>query len=1177
MGKTMRTIDGNEAASYVAYAFSEVAAIFPITPSSPMAEYADAWAAKGKKNMFGEPLEIVEMQSEAGAAGAVHGALSAGSLTTTYTASQGLLLMIPNMYKIAGEMQPTVFHVSARALAAQSLSIFGDHSDVMACRATGYAMTSAASIQETHDLALVAHLATLESEVPFLAFFDGFRTSHEYQKIELLDYADMKTLVEQKYIDRFRARALRPEAPYAKMAAQNPDVYFQGRETTNNIYAALPAVVQKYMDKVAALTGRPMHLFDYVGAPDADKVIVAMGSGCETIEETINYLNARGKKLGLIKVRLYRPFSIEALAEALPATVKKIAVLDRCKEPGCYGEPLYLDVKAALADRKDLTIIGGRYGLASKEFTPSMVAGIYDHLDGKCTHNFTVGINDDVSFLSIPEGEAIVTEPEGTTSCCFWGLGSDGTVGSNKNSVAIIGDNTDKYVQAYFSYDSKKSGGITISHLRFGDKPITSEYLITAPNFVACHNQAYIGMYDMISGIKEGGTFLLNTNAPADQAFATLTKEMQQTIVDKKVKFYVVDALKVALEVGSAKYISTIMQTCFFKLAGIIPEEKAIGYIKKGIEKKFAKKGQEVVDQNKLCVDKALDGLCQVNVPATLDGVECYAPAPKFTAEMGEFATKLMAPVLAQKGDTVPVSAMSYDGSMPIGTARFEKRGVAPKVPQWDAEKCIQCNQCVMSCPHAAIRAKLIKTDDMAAAPASFGVVDAKPPVKKELGLKYRLQVFVDDCLGCGVCAETCPAKEKALTMVSAAGERKAGQQANVEFFMALPDKEMGGTTEANVKGLGFKQPYFEFNGACAGCGEAPYVKLISQLYGNRMIVANATGCSSIYSGSFPSLPYCKDKDGRGPAWANSLFEDNAEYGFGMRVAVDTTRKQLFNNIKRIQEIGVCCDKMKGLLDYAVANWDKTDDDAIANQNALGELLPIAVEKSEGEAKEVYAKMLELKDYFVDKSVWIIGGDGWAYDIGYGGLDHVVAQNRNVNILVLDTEIYSNTGGQASKSTPIGAVALFAAAGMRMTKKNLGFMCMSYGNVYVASIAMGANRQQTLAAFREAEAHNGPSIILAYAPCMLHGINMTKSQVEQKRAVEAGYWPLYRYNPANEKPFIWETKDASASYKDFIMSENRYKQLLKATSPENAEALFTEAEENAKKRMDFYKKIGEIF
>ena len=1172
MGKKMQTIDGNHAASYVAYAFSEVAAIYPITPSSPMAEYADAWSAKGKKNMFGEPLQIVEMQSEAGAAGAVHGALSAGALTTTYTASQGLLLMVPNMYKIAGEMLPTVFHVTARALAAQSLSIFGDHSDVMACRATGFAMTAAASIQETHDMAIVAHLATLETKVPFLAFFDGFRTSHEYQKIELLDYEDMKSLVDMKYVEDFRNRALRPEAPYAKMAAQNPDVDFQGRESTNNMYDAVPAVVQKYMDKVSALTGRPLHLFDYVGAPDADKVIILMGSGCEVVEEAINYLNARGEKLGMIKVRLYRPFSAEALVKALPASVKKVAVLDRTKEPGCLGEPLYLDVKAALADT-DMTVIGGRFGLASKEFTPSMVLAVYRHLDGKCTHNFTVGINDDVSFLSLPVEETIVTEPEGTTACMFWGLGSDGTVGSNKNSVAIIGDNTDKYVQAYFSYDSKKSGGITISHLRFGDKPITSEYLITAPNFVACHNPAYIGMYDMVSGIKEGGIFLLNTSATAEEAFSTLTRDMQETIVSRKIKFYVVDALKVALEVGSAKYISTIMQTCFFKLAGIIPEEKAIGYIKAGIEKKFAKKGQSVVDQNKLCVDKALDGLREVAVPASLDGVACYTPVDKF-AKCGEFATKLMKPVLEQKGDNVPVSAMSIDGSMPTGTARFEKRGVAPMVPQWDASKCIQCNQCVMSCPHAAIRAKLIKEEDLAGAPASFNTAEKTIGVK-EPGLKYRIQVYVDDCLGCGVCVETCPAKEKALVMADAAGERKAGQQANVEFFNDLPDSVMGGTSEATIKGLGFKLPYFEFNGACAGCGEAPYVKLVSQLFGDRMIVANATGCSSIYSGSFPSLPYCKDKAGHGPAWANSLFEDNAEYGFGMRVAVDANRTQLQNLVKRALELGCCCDTMTGLLTSALENWTATDDEAKARQAKVGELLPTAVEKTEGELKEVFTKILELKDYFVDKSVWIIGGDGWAYDIGYGGLDHVVSQNRNVNILVLDTEVYSNTGGQASKSTPIGAVALFAAAGMRCTKKNLGFMCMTYGNVYVASIAMGADRNQTLKAIREAEAHNGPSIILAYAPCMLHGINMSKSQVEEKRAVEAGYWPLYRYNPNAEKPFIWETKDAAASYQDFLRSENRYAQLLKV-NPGEAEKLFAEAEEDNARRMDFLKKLGEV-
>ncbi len=1174
MGKKMQTIDGNYAAAYVAYAFSEVAAIYPITPSSTMGEYSDIWASQGQKNMFGEKLEVVEMQSEAGAAGAVHGSLSAGALTTTYTASQGLLLMIPNMYKIAGEMLPTVFHVSARALAAQSLSIFGDHSDVMSCRATGFAMTSAASIQETHDLAVVAHLASLESEIPFLSFFDGFRTSHEYQKVELLDYADMKDMLDMKYVERFRNRALRPDAPYAKMAAQNPDVYFQGRETTNNQYEALPGIVQKYMDQFAQVTGRKLNLFDYVGAPDADKVIIAMGSGCETIEEAVGYLNSKGQKLGLLKVRLYRPFAVDYFLKALPATVKKIAVLDRCKEPGSLGEPLYLDVKAALAD-KDIKVIGGRFGLASKEFTPSMVLAVYKHLDGKCTHNFTVGINDDVTNLSLPITEEIITEPSGTTACMFWGLGADGTVGSNKNSVKIIGDNTDKFVQAYFVYDSKKSGGITVSHLRFGDSPIKSEYTITAPNFVACHNPAYIGRYDMLSGIVEGGTFLLNCEWPADEVFSHFTREMQETIINKKIKVYAINALDISMKAGLGARINTVMQVCFFKLANIIPVDDAIGYIKKAIEKTFKKKGDEVVAKNKTCVDNALANLMEIKVPASLDGVTAYEPAALITPEMGEFANKLMKPILHQKGDDIPVSAMSYDGSMPIATSKFEKRGIAPMVPKWDSAKCIQCNQCVMACPHAATRAKLIAVDDLAGAPATFNVVDAKPPVKKELNLKFRLQIFVEDCTGCGVCIDTCPVKDKAIVMSHTADERAAGQDANEEFFVNLPDNVMGGTNASTVKGSQFLTPYFEFSGACAGCGETPYVKLVSQLFGNRMIVANATGCSSIYSGSFPSLPYCKDKLGRGPAWANSLFEDNAEYGFGMRIAVDTNRQQLLSNVKRALELGVCCDTLKGLLEFAVANWQSTSDEAIANQMKLGEVLPKAIEKSEGELREIYGKMLELKDYFVDKSVWIMGGDGWAYDIGFGGLDHVVAQNRNVNILVLDTEVYSNTGGQASKATPIGAVALFANGGMRLTKKNLGFMCMSYGNVYVASISMGANRQQALTAIREAEAHNGPSIIMAYAPCIAHGIDMSKSQTEAKRAVEAGYWPLYRYNPAADKPFAWETKEASASFQDFIRSENRYKSLFK-TAPEDAEALLAKAEVDAKRRMDFYKELGEL-
>lgn len=1167
------TIDGNYAAAYVSYAFSEVAAIYPITPSSTMGEYADIWASQGLKNMFGDIVTITEMQSEAGAAGAVHGSLSAGAITTTYTASQGLLLMIPNMYKIAGEMLPTVFHVSARALAAQSLSIFGDHSDVMSCRGTGFAMTSAASIQETHDLALVAHLATLESEVPFLSYFDGFRTSHEIQKVELLDYSEMKTLLDMKYIEKFRARGLRPEAPYAKMAAQNPDVYFQGRETTNLQYDAVPAIVQKYMDKVAALTGRKLKLFDYVGAPDADKVIISMGSSCETIEETIKVLNAQGKKLGLIKVRLYRPFSVDALIGALPKTVKKIAVLDRLKEPGSLGEPLYIDVKSALSG-SGVTVIGGRYGLASKEFTPTMVKSVYNHLDGKCTTNFTVGINDDVSNLSLPMDDPVVIDQEGLTECMFWGLGADGTVGSNKNSIKIIGDNTDKYVQAYFVYDSKKSGGITISHLRFGDSPIMSQYTINSPHFVACHNPAYIGRYDMLAGIREGGTFLLNSELPADKVFASFTRDMQETIIKKKINVYSIDALKISMDAGLGARINTVMQVCFFALAKIIPQEQAIGYIKKAIEKTFKKKGDEIVAKNIVCVDNALANLKKVEIPSTI--TESLEPPVLIADDAGDFAVKLMKPILHQKGDDIPVSAMSYDGSMPIATSKLEKRGIAPMVPKWDSEKCIQCNQCVMACPHAVIRAKQIAPADLAGAPETFHTVQSK--TKNDRDLKYRIQVYIEDCTGCGVCIETCPAKEKALEFEHINDAREAGQGENYKFFDALPDNVIDGAPINTVKGSQFLLPYFEFSGACAGCGETPYVKLVSQLYGNRMIVANATGCSSIYGGSFPSLPYCKDKDGRGPAWANSLFEDNAEYGYGMRVAVDKNREQLHKNVKKALELGVCCDEFKTSLEKSIEMWNNTDADAIANQNTIAKLLPKAVEAASGELKEVVSKINELKDYFVDKSVWIIGGDGWAYDIGYGGLDHVVAQNRNVNILVLDTEVYSNTGGQASKSTPIGAVALFANAGMRMTKKNLGFMCMSYGNVYVASISMGANRQQALKAIQEAEAHNGPSIIMAYSPCIAHGIkgDMRMSQVEAKRAVDSGYWPLYRYNPNSaEKPFAWESREPSADFLEFIKSERRYATLQK-TAPSEAETVYQAANADAKRRMDFYKKLGEI-
>ena len=1171
-----KTIDGNTAASHVAYAFSEVAAIYPITPSSQMGELADEWAAHDRINIFGQKLDVMEMQSEAGAAGAVHGSLSAGALTTTFTASQGLLLMIPNMYKIAGEMLPTVFHVSARSLACQSLSIFGDHSDVMATRNTGYALMACNSPQEVMDLATVCHLATLESSVPFLNFFDGFRTSNEIQTVDMIDYDTLASMVDMKYIENFRSRALNPNKPMLKVGAQNPDVYFQGRETVNKYYEAIPEIVQKYMDIVAKKIGRQYHLFDYIGDPKAEKIIIAMGSGCEAAEETINYLNKKGEKLGLLKVRLYRPFSVKAFIDAIPATVKKIAVLDRTKEPGAIGEPLYLDVVTALKD-KDIKIIGGRYGLSSKEFNPAMVKAVFDHLDGACFHDFTVGITDDVTNKSLPIKETIVTEPEDVVRCIFWGLGSDGTVGANKNSIKIIGDNTDMNAQGHFVYDSKKSGGITISYLRFGKSNIQSTYVITQADFVALHNAAYIGRYDVLKELKEGGTFLLNSEWSNEEVFSRLTRDMQETIINKKIKFYNINALKISEEVGLGSRINTVMQTAFFKISGVLEQDKAIELIKNAIKKSFEKKGENIVKMNWECVDKTSAALQEVKVPVSISEIkESFQPKKLIPADASDFAKNVIEKIMHLKGDEIPVSHMPLDGFVPTATTKLEKRGIAPHVPHWISENCIQCNQCSLVCPHAVVRAKQIDPKELKNAPATFKTVKSK--TKNDRDLDYKIQIYIEDCTGCGVCIETCPAKVKALEFRKIEAEREAGEAENAIFFDNLPDNITDGTNPDSIKGTQFRKPLFEFSGACAGCGETPYVKLVTQLFGERMIIANATGCSSIYGGTFPTTPYCVSKEGRGPAWANSLFEDNAEYGFGMRLAVEANRKQLKTNIENILKSNISGD-LKSALNKTLELWNNKDEEAQNTAKTLKELLPAALKSASGEDQKIIRKIIELQDYSVDKSVWAFGGDGWAYDIGYGGLDHVLASNKNINIMVLDTEVYSNTGGQASKSTPLASVAKFAASGKRTGKKDLGLISMSYGYIYVASISLGANMTHAIKAFIEAENYDGPSLIIAYAPCIAHGINMTHSIDEEKKAVQSGYWPLYRYNPdlakEGKNPFIYETKDPTENMMDFLMNENRYK-VLKQQFPEVADSLFEKAIQFKKLKHDYYKKLSAI-
>ncbi len=1181
------TIDGNEAAAYVAFQTNEVIAIYPITPSSNMGEWCDQWSAEGKKNIWGEVPSVSELQSEGGAVGAVHGALQTGALTTTFTASQGLLLMIPNMYKIAGELTSTVFHVSARAIAAQALSIFGDHSDVMATRATGFALLSSNSVQEVMDFALISQAATLEARLPFIHFFDGFRTSHEVMKIEQLTIEDIKSMISDDLVIAHRERALTPDKPVMRGTAQNPDVYFQGRETVNPFYTACPGIVQAQMDKFAKLTGRQYNLFDYYGAPDAERVVVIMGSGAEAVEETVDYLLGSGEKVGVLKVRLYRPFAIDKFIDALPAATKVITVLDRTKEPGAPGDPLYLDVVNAVSERYNEgtlpfaypKITGGRYGLSSKEFTPAMIIGVYAEMKNtKPKNHYTVGIIDDVTNTSLPFDAAFSVEPPETFRGKFYGLGADGTVGANKNSIKIIGEGTKYFAQGYFVYDSKKSGSTTVSHLRFGPTKIRSTYLINQANFIACHQGGFLERMDMLFDATEGATFLLNTKVPKEQIWDTLPKKVQEDLINKKMKFFIIDGYKVAEEVGLGGRVNSIMQTSFFAISKILPKEEAIEMIKYAIKKTYGSKGDKIVQMNFNAVDKTIENLFEVEVPKTITSkIELR---PVVSAAAPEFVHEVTAEIIANRGDMIPVSKMPIDGTYPTGTASWEKRNIALEVPVWDADVCIQCNKCVIVCPHATIRAKVYGEDGLKNAPATFKSTKFK---SKEYGenMLYSLQVAVEDCTGCGLCVDICPAKNKKETRFKAINMQdqlpiREAEAANWDFFLSIPEMDRTKINTGNVKDSQFLEPLFEFSGACSGCGETPYVKLVSQLFGDRSVIANATGCSSIYGGNLPTTPWTKNADGRGPAWSNSLFEDNAEFGLGYRLAIDKHNLQAKNLcIKLAGSIG---DK----LVTDIVNADQKDETGIFDQRLRVEelkskLVNLIAASKEAETIGDAKQLASLADYLVKKSVWIMGGDGWAYDIGYGGLDHVLASGKNVNVLVLDTEVYSNTGGQCSKSTPRAAVAKFAAGGKTSAKKDLGLMAMTYGNVYVAKIAMGANDAQSVKAILEAEAYDGPSLIIAYSHCIAHGIDMAKGMKNQKAAVDSGHWQLYRFNPdaaaEGKNPFKLESKGLKIPFKDYAYLETRYKMLTKS-NPAVAEKLMEQAQVDVTNRYKQYEQMA---